>query len=142
MTCTTYSSTVVIPEAPNSAGSAPVSQVQAVGKRRKCGRAKWDGVWVGGDSEPSCNFRCSNDLTALGHFREDSTLDRRQIVLEERFRLVLVKNVTCYIEADRLERAGSDAEAALLRQKSDRWLQLQRKVGAALEASRAAAAKR
>jgi len=77
----------------------------------------------------------------LGHFREDSTLDRRQIVLEERFRLVLVKNVTCYIEADRLERAGSGAEAALLREKSDRWLQLQRKVGAALEASRAAAAK-
>ena len=66
-------------------------------------------------------------------------LDRRQIVLEERFRSVMAKNVTCYMEADRKERAGEGTEAALLRERSDRWLRLQRKVGAALNASREAA---
>jgi hypothetical protein len=66
-------------------------------------------------------------------------LDRRQIVLQERFRSVMVKNVTCYLEADRLERAGEGAKAALLRERSDRWLALQRKVGAALNSSREAA---
>ena len=65
--------------------------------------------------------------------------DRRQIVLEERFRSVMAKNVTCYIEADRLERDGYGAEAALFREKSDRWLQLQRRLAAALDASRATA---
>ena len=65
--------------------------------------------------------------------------DRRQIVLEERFRSVMAKNVTCYLEADRLERAGRGEEAALVREESDRWLELQRRVGAALDATRAAA---
>jgi len=41
---------------------------------------------------------------------------------------------------DMLERAGKGAEAALVREKSDRWLQLQQRVGAALSASREAAA--
>ena len=68
-------------------------------------------------------------------------LDRRQIVLEERFRLVMAKNVTCYMEADRLERTGNGEEAALFHEKSDRWLKLQRKLGAALGASRAASAR-
>lgn len=54
----------------------------------------------------------------------------------------MVKNVTCYLEADRLERTGNGEEAALFHEKSDRWLQLQRRVGAALEASRAAVAER
>ena len=67
-------------------------------------------------------------------------LNRRQMILEERFRLVMAKNVTCYLEADRLERAGNGVEAELLREKSDRWLQLQQKVGAALRASREAGA--
>jgi hypothetical protein len=69
-------------------------------------------------------------------------LHRRQIVLEERFRSVMAKNVTYYLEADRLERTGNGEKAALFHEKSDRWLQLQRRVGAALEASRAAAAER
>ena len=68
-------------------------------------------------------------------------LDRRQIVLEERFRSVLAKNVTCFLQADLLERVGNEAEAAVLHQRSDRWLRLQRRLGAALEANRAAAAK-
>ena len=67
-------------------------------------------------------------------------LDRRQIVLQERFRSVMAKNVTCYLEADRLERTGNGEEAALFHEKSDRWLKLQRRLGAALDASRAAAA--
>lgn len=67
-------------------------------------------------------------------------LNRRQIVLEERFRSVMAKNVTCYLEADRLERTGNGEEAALFHEKSDRWLKLQRRLGAALDASRAAAA--
>ena len=64
-------------------------------------------------------------------------VNRRQMVLEGRFRSVMMKNVTCYIEADRLERAGKETEAVRARQESDRWLQLQRRVGAALDASRA-----
>jgi len=44
------------------------------------------------------------------------------------------------MQADMLERAGKGAEAALVREKSDRWLQLQQRVGAALSASREAAA--
>ena len=65
-------------------------------------------------------------------------LDRRQVVLEERFRSVMAKNVTCYIEADRLEREGNENEAVLVHERSDRWLRIQRRVGAALSASRAA----
>jgi len=67
-------------------------------------------------------------------------LNRRQMILEERFRSVMAKNVACYMQADMLERAGKGAEAALVREKSDRWLQLQQRVGAALSASREAAA--
>lgn len=65
--------------------------------------------------------------------------DRRQIVLEERFRSVMARNVTCYLQADRFERTGNGEQAALFHEKSDRWLKLQRKLGAALDASRAAA---
>ncbi len=65
-------------------------------------------------------------------------LDRRQIVLQERFRSVMVKNVICYLEADRLERTGNGEEAALFHEKSDRWLKLQQRLAAALDASRAA----
>ena len=68
-------------------------------------------------------------------------LNRRQIVLEERFRSIMAKNVTCYIEADRLERAGNETEAVLVHERSDRWLRLQRRVEAALHASRAATAR-
>jgi hypothetical protein len=67
-------------------------------------------------------------------------LNRRQVVLEERYRAVMAKNVTCFIQADLLERDGKGAEAAWLRERSDRWLQLQRKVGEALNASRGPAA--
>ena len=66
-------------------------------------------------------------------------LDRRQIVLQERFRSVMAKNVACHLEADRLERAGNGEQAALFHEKSDRWLKLQRRLAAALDASRAAA---
>ncbi len=68
-------------------------------------------------------------------------LDRRQIVLEERFRLAMSKNVTYYFEADRLEREGNETEAVLVHERSDRWLRLQRRVEAALDASRAATAR-
>ena len=66
-------------------------------------------------------------------------LNPRQSVLQERFRHVMAKNVTCYIEADRLEREGNETAAALVHETSDRWLRLQRRVEAALDASRAAA---
>ena len=65
--------------------------------------------------------------------------DRKQVVLQERFRSVMAKNVTCYLEADRLERTGNGEQAALFHKKSDRWLKLQRRLGAALDASRRAA---
>jgi hypothetical protein len=68
-------------------------------------------------------------------------LERRQIVLEERFRLAMAKNVTYYFEADRLEREGNETEAVLVHERSDRWLRLQRRVEAALHASRAATAR-
>ena len=67
---------------------------------------------------------------------------RRQMVLEERFRSIMAKNVACYLQADRLERTGNGEEAALFHEKSDRWLKLQRRLGAALDASREAAAAR
>ena len=65
--------------------------------------------------------------------------DRKQVVLQERFRSVMAKNVTGYLEADRRERTGNGEQAALFHKKSDRWLKLQRRLEAALDPSRTTA---
>lgn len=67
-------------------------------------------------------------------------MSRKQFIWAERLERVIAESVLCYSEAEGLEKAGFGERAAVMRQKSDRWFRVRRKLESRLDASHHAVA--